>query len=444
MMGFASSKADARVGRNVVVMVLSFVGNYAASFATFPYLTRVLGPTHFGMLAFATAIAAYGTLFTEWGISLSGPRAVITCRHDASHLNALIWSVLGAKMLLCVGATLALALLMALGVGGAAARPVVWVSWLGVLANVCTMYWLFQGLERFKLISSMIFVSRAVTLPLTFWLVRSPQDVTIAAAIQGAGPLVAALFSLTIAKRDGLLRAPAVQWRAVIARITESADMFVATASVTLFGAANAIILTSHSGPYAAGIYAGADKIRTVGALVPMQLSTVLYPRIGHMFAHRKREAARLTVMGAVAISVVSLCGAALMVLLARPISSIVLGAQFVGATNVLRVLALSTVFGNLAYFLGLQVLVPWGASKLRTLVIFVTGCLNVMLALLLVADRAAMGAAISFLVCEALILLAYAVLILRNRRLRRYLSLGARALTKKHTAAAVRGANHA
>lgn len=444
MMRTTPDKVEARVGRNVAVMVLSFVGNYAASFATFPYLTRALGPTHFGMLAFATAIGAYGTLFTEWGISLSGPRAVLLCRSDASRLNELIWSILGAKMLLCVGATLALAMLLALGAGGPAARPVVWVSWLGVIANVCTMYWLFQGLERFRLISSMILVSRAVTLPLTFCLVRSPQDVTIAAAIQGAGPLVAAVFSLWVAKRDGLLRAPSLRWRSVVTRIAESADMFVATASVTLFGAANAVILTSHAGPYAAGIYASADRIRTVSALVPTQLGTVLYPRIGHMFTHRKREAARLTVMGAVAIIVVSVCGAAFLTLLAQPIVSIVLGAQFAGAASVLRVLAVSTVFGNLAYFLGLQVLVPSGASKLRTLVILITGCLNVTLALMLVAGHAAMGAAISFLVCEALIFVVYVALILRSRRLRRYLSLGVRTLTKNRTRAKVRGVDHA
>lgn len=421
---FTNGRSTTHVGRNVVVMVLSLLANYAASFATFPYLARVLGPTHFGLLAFATALTAYGTLLTEWGISLSGPRAVIACRGERASLNALIWSVLGAKALLCVAATLALIVLVAFDVGGPRARPVVAVSWVGVIANVCTLYWLFQGLERFNLIGSMIFVNRAVTLPLTFLLVKAPEDVTIAALIQAAGPVGAALFSVAVAWREGLLHRPALNWSAMLARLTESFDMFVATASVTLFGSANAIILTSLSGPYAAGIYAGADKIRTVCTLVPAQLGAVLYPRIGRMFPNRKREAARLTAWGAAATVVISLCGAAVAVVFAQEIATIVLGKQFTGASNVVRVLALSTILGNLAYFMGLQILVPSGASKMRSIGILISGCLNVIFAVLLVNRYAAMGAAFSFLICEALILATYIGLIVRSRRLRRYLSL--------------------
>ncbi|KND56989.1 Membrane protein involved in the export of O-antigen, teichoic acid lipoteichoic acid [Candidatus Paraburkholderia schumanniana] len=369
------------------------------------------------------AITVYGTLFTEWGINLSEPRAVISCRDDGSRLNELIWSVFGAKVLLCVAVTLVLVVLLAFDIGGAAARPVICLSWLAVVASVCTLYWLFQGLERFKLIGWMIFANRAVTLPLTFLLVRAPHDVAIAAAIQAAGPLIAAVLSLYIAAREGLLRRPTLNWHTVMNRLTESADMFVATASVTL-GAANSIILTSYSGTYAAGIYAAADKIRTVCTLVPSQLGAVLYPRIGRMFRSQKREAARLTAYGAGLIMLMSVCGAALSIVYAEQITSIVLGKQFSGAPDVLRVLALSTVFGNLAYFLGLQILVPSGASTLRSTTIFAAGCLNVIFALPLVREYDAMGAAMSFLACEALIFATYVALIIRSRRLRRYLSL--------------------
>ncbi|MEZ2353951.1 flippase [Caballeronia sp. RCC_10] len=418
------AEGNTRLRRNMALMVLSFVGNYAASFATFPYLTRVLGPAHFGLFAFATAVAAYGALFSEWGMSLAGPRAVIACRDDKARLNALIWSVLGAKTLLYVAATFVFVLLLRAGVGGAAAGPALWVSWLGVTANVLTMHWLFQGMERFKLITFMVLISRAVTLPLTFWLVRSPNDVAIAAAIQAAGPFLAAIFSLYIARRDGLVGSPAISLGAVFARIRESADMFVATASVTLFGAANAIILTSHAGPYAAGIYAGADKIRTVCALVPAQLGMVLYPRIGSLFTRRKREASRLTARGAALTIFVSVCGAAISMCFAGSITSIVLGNDFTGAADVLRVLALSTVSGNLAYFAGLQILVPSGASKLRSVVIFAVGCMSVLMSLSLAQRFGALGAATSCLLCETLILIAYIALIAKSRRLRRYLSL--------------------
>ncbi|WP_144160053.1 flippase [Paraburkholderia sp. BCC1885] len=418
------SRGRSRLGRNVFVMIVTFVGNYLASFATFPYLTRVLGPTHFGILAYAMAIAAYGTLFTEWGFNLSGPKAVVDCRDHPCALNELIWSIAGAKVGLCLMSFVALLALMHFDRHLASSRAVVLLSWLAVIANVFTLYWLFQGLERFYVIAVMVFANRLVTLPLTFLLVHGPDDVAIAATIQAAGPAVGAFLSIGVAWRLGLLKRPDLCWRSICHRLAHGADMFVATASVTLFGAANAIILASLAGPYQVGIYAAADKIKTVGNLVPAQISAVLYPRISRLFKEHKRAAAKLTVIGAIATVVTSIGSVGVFFLLSGPLTRLILGNDFHGASSVLLVLCFSTLFGNLAYFLGLQVLVPFGQSRKRSLVMLSAGCLNIVLAFRFIPGAGAQGAATSFLIAEALILVVYVILIVREPQLRTYFSL--------------------
>src|SRR5215467_14293004 len=134
-----------KVGRNVTIMIVSFVANYLASFATFPYLTRVLGPEQFGVLAYGMALATYGALLTEWGFGLTGPKAVVERIGRAAALNELIWSVTAAKACLCVASFVALALLFAFTPHDPASRDVILLSWLGVLGNVFTLYWFFQG-----------------------------------------------------------------------------------------------------------------------------------------------------------------------------------------------------------------------------------------------------------------------------------------------------------
>jgi O-antigen/teichoic acid export membrane protein len=402
-------------------MVVTFVGNYLASFATFPYLTRVLGPTHFGILAYAMAIAAYGTLFTEWGFNLSGPKAAVECRDRPRALNELIWSVAGAKAGLCVISFAALMVLLQFNHQLAASESVLLLSWLGVVANVFTLYWLFQGLERFYLISAMVFANRLVTLPLTFLLVRGPEDVAIAATIQAAGPAVGAFLSIGIAWYLGLLRWPDISWRSIRQRLAQSADMFAATASVTLFGAANTIILASLAGPYQVGIYVGADKIKTVGNLLPAQISAVLYPRISGLFAENKRAAAKLTVAGAIATLITSAASVIFFFLLSGPLTRLILGGEFHGASPVLLILSFSTVFGNVAYFLGLQVLVPFGETRKRSFVMLGAGCANIALAFAFIPHFGAKGAAMSFLIAEAVILAIYIVSIAREPRMRTY-----------------------
>lgn len=418
------AKNGGRVERNVVVMVISLIGNYAASFATFPYLTRVLGPEHFGVLAYATSIAAYGALFSEWGFSLSGPRAVVACRTNPEKLNELIWSVIGAKALICGACTALLFFLVGFTVDDSASKSAILIAWTGVIANVCTVYWLFQGVERFKLIAVLVFSNRLVTVPLTFVLVRQQGDICTAAAIQAAGPIVAAIVSLAIAKKEGYLGKPVFRILTILRYLRDGVDMFVATASVTLFGAANSIILMHFSGPYAAGVYAGADKIRVVANLVPSQISTVVYPRVERLFKTSKRSASRLIVYGAIATTIVSICAVLVVVVDSHFIVRLVLGKGYDGAASVLVTLGLAAIFGNLAYFIGLQILVPTGASKLRSASILVAGVLNIALSLVMVPRFGAMGAAHAFLISEALIFCLYLMLVFRNSRSKRVLSL--------------------
>ncbi|MDQ7980501.1 flippase [Paraburkholderia sp. SARCC-3016] len=421
--GNAAAHSGARVSRNVAIMIVSFAVNYLASFATFPYLTRMLGPEKFGVLAYGMALAAYGTLLTEWGFGLTGPKAVVERVGRTAALNELIWSVTTAKACLCLVSFAALALLFAFTPHDPTSRDVILLSWLGVFGNVFTLYWFFQGTERFGLIAAMVAINRGVTLPLTFWLVHGPQDVALAAAIQAAGPVVAALLSVVIAWRFGVLRAPQSSWGAVRRQIAEAADAFVANASVSLFGAANTILLKSSAGVYQAGLYAAADKLRTVGNLVPAQLCAVLYPRIAALFARDRASAARLTVLGAVITLAISALCAALFIGWAEPLAHFVLGGEFSGAAPVLALLCGSMVFGNLAYFLGLQVLLPFGAGRSRSRLILATGLLNVAVAFALVPRHGAQGAAAAFLLAQAVLLALYLWSIFADSQRRVYLT---------------------
>jgi PST family polysaccharide transporter len=79
----------------------------------------------------------------------------------------------------------------------------------------------------------------------------------------------------------------------------------------------------------------------------------------------------------------------------------------------------MATVFGNLAYFLGLQVLVPFEAGWRRSRVMLAGGVLNVALACALIPSFGAEGAASAFLIAEAAILAVYLVAIVGTLPLR-------------------------
>ena len=49
---------------------------YVLAFILVPYLIRVLGPLHFGMIAFMQGIMEYFRIFVDFGYSLTAPKAI--------------------------------------------------------------------------------------------------------------------------------------------------------------------------------------------------------------------------------------------------------------------------------------------------------------------------------------------------------------------------------
>ncbi|MEM5314010.1 flippase [Paraburkholderia sp. JHI869] len=408
-----------RLGRNLFAMVAWQVGNYLVPLATFPYLTRILGPTNFGILGFASAIAVYGVLWTDWGFNLSGPRAIVECHGNKVAINHLIWSTIFAKALLCLVSLLVLGVAMRFDRHAAAALPVVLMSWIAVVSNVFTLNWVLQGLERFSLFAAVSLVGRFATLPLIFVFVKSADDIAIAAAIQAFAPCLTGLFSLLMVRSLGLLGPPGRAWRSALRRLVQGADMFLSTISVSLFGVTNTVLLATLNGPYQVGLYAAADRIKTVGNMVPAQINTVLYPRVSALMLDRPSSAAKLTALGAAATLAITGVGVLAVIALSGYVTSVILGRGFAEAAPVLTLLCLATMFGNLAYLLGLQVLVPFAHSKLRSIVMLLAGILNIGLSFALIPRFGARGAAWAFLIAEAVIFAVFVLVIARSSRMR-------------------------
>jgi O-antigen/teichoic acid export membrane protein len=186
-------KMRATIRRSFIAMLLWQVGNYAVPLATFPYLTRVLGPTQFGALSLAVALMTYASVLVDWGVNLSGPAAIVQRRDDPGALSELVWSTIAAKALLCIFSFALLGIYIASSSRLHQFAPVALCAWLSVIGNVFSMNWLFQGLERFASFATVSLAGRFLTLPFIFVFVKGPGDCWAAAAVRSAAAILACL-----------------------------------------------------------------------------------------------------------------------------------------------------------------------------------------------------------------------------------------------------------
>ncbi|CAG9171937.1 oligosaccharide flippase family protein [Cupriavidus pampae] len=255
-------------------------GNYLFPLLLLPFLGHKLGVREFGVLAYCQALAQYLILLTDYGHNLSATRVVSLRRDDPTAVATVFSATMLAKLLLLLGA----ALLMGIALLGMPDLREHWAilaaAFVGVVANAITPIWLYQGLERMKVLVLPNFVAKATSLICVLLWVRAPGDAALAALGISMGTVILAATALWGVMRGRLAVLIGVSWAAVMASLRDGFPMFLSLVLVSFYVNFNTILLNHFHGPEAVGQFSMADKIRIAGQTIFTVLGTAFYPRI--------------------------------------------------------------------------------------------------------------------------------------------------------------------
>jgi polysaccharide transporter, PST family len=402
------------VTQNAVAMLGTQVATYAFPLATIPYLARVLGPVHWGLVAFAQALGLYLSMFVEFGFNLSATRRIARNRDDMRQIEQIVAGVMGAKVFLAI---LCFAILLIVQRCVSSFQHYGIILWAGALSGIgqgFSMLWFYQGLERMKTPAVMDMLGKGVAAAGIFLLVHRQQDAWKVLGLQCLCNWGATVILLVMTYRDVRACWPTI----LTARraLRDSAAMFLFRSSVSLYTTANALILGAVSTPIAVGFYSGAERL--VKALLNLlsPLSQSLYPRLNRLLATDRIGAVSLARLSLIVMTVSGffLC---LLVLIAAPlITRIVLGPGYGAAVPVMRVLSLLLPAIAVSTVLGIQWMLPLGMEALYNKIIISAGFLNLALALAWASHWQQMGMAYSVVVSEYLVTIAVCVVLVRRK----------------------------
>src|ERR1700682_1222961 len=378
------------------------IASYLVPLVTIPYLARVLGATGWGLVAFAQAFGAWVALVGEYGFSLSATREVARHRDNRDKLTHILAGVLGAKLLLAT-VSIIFAIAARWWVPIFREHPaLLWAGMSWALAQVFSMMWYFQGIERMRLLASLDISAKALATTAIFLLVRRPGDAWRVLAIQGCGFWVSSAISLVLVYRQLPFRIPTLA--SVREALRMGWSMFLFRGSVSLYTPGNAFILGLFVSPQFVGYYAGAEKISRafLGLLNP--ISQTLYPRLSHLAYHAQNRAAHLA---RISITVMGVGGAVIGLFvfwLAPLLVRLILGNGFEPSVAVLRVLSLLVplvAFGNV---FGIQWMLPRGLDLAFNRLVLFAGLINLSLALILAPLHTDLGMAWAVVIAETFV----------------------------------------
>ncbi|MCA3182478.1 oligosaccharide flippase family protein [Cupriavidus sp.] len=377
-------------------------GNYLFPLVLLPFLGHKLGVREFGVLAYCQALAQYLILLTDYGHNLSATRLVSLRRDDPAAVAAVFSATMAAKLLL----TTAAALLF----GGALwwapelreHRAILGAAFVGVVANAVTPIWLYQGLERMKVLVLPNFASKAVSLACVVTWVRSPGDAALAALGISVGTAILAIVALWGVWRGRLAALVRVPAAAAIASLRDGFPMFLSLVLVSFYVNFNAILLNHFHGPVAVGQFSMADKIRIAGQTIFTVVGTAFYPRISQY--HIADPSAARALMRRAMVVVFALSGAMFVAieLFAGVGVRMWLGEPFHDTILLLRMEAVLLPLTSVAFIFGNLGLMASGRHRAVRNIYAAVTVMHLLYAVPFVMYMGARGTVISVLITEA------------------------------------------
>jgi PST family polysaccharide transporter len=386
--------------------------NYILPLLTLPYLVRVLGPEKFGIIAFAQAFVQYFVVATDYGFNLSATRDVAVHRDDAERLGQIVSAVMAIKLALLLAGAIILSALVSTIPEFRHEWSLYLVVYVAVIGTTLFPTWLFQGLERMREITWMNMAGRAITTASIFIFVRGPQDFVIAAGLQSAPVLIAAVPAWLAMRKTGTVRWITPGKRAITEQLEHGWHVFLSTAAINVYTSSNTFVLGLIAGPVAVGYFSAANKLIQAiqGLMTP--ITQTLYPHISKLAAQSKdralgfiRKMLRYLALVGIGISLAVLVGAG-------PIVHLVLGQRYNHAVVILRFLAFLPFLIVLSNVYGIQTMLTLGMNKTFSRILVTSAAFNFIIVIPLTWRFAADGTAISMLATEIFVTITMGVIL--------------------------------
>jgi O-antigen/teichoic acid export membrane protein len=377
------------LGRKSLLIMISRILSAGLSFIGLYFITRYLGPEIYGSISFTLALIGTFNVVADLGLNTAHIKRVSEGQNIADCVSTFIV----AKIFL-IGLMVVTTLLSILA----------WTWWMGndlpagslSIVFVFIAYFIFIDLGQIAIVTfdARIQSARSQLIHLLEPLSRVPMVVII--SLIGLGALQLAYTYLIgggFLAVGGLLlmNRSRFRWRRpTLLRSYISFALPLAAVAImsTLATNLDKILLGSFSTETTVGLYAAAQSILGLMAIIGTAINTLVFPTFSKYHSTGNIRGIRnMTVVAERYILLLALPAVMVIVLLPTEVSIILLGPQFVGSGGPMRFLAVSVLM-NMLNGLYLNQVNAMNRPDLTAKIVLISVCVNITLLLLLIPTR--------------------------------------------------------
>ena len=391
----------ARVINNSAALLVLDILTKAVPLVVFPAVVRALGPTAYGKVGFATAVAGFFGLLASPGFTTYAAREAAK---DEGRVGFLVQHVLGARIAFGL---LSYALLIVFALTFAprdfTTRLLIVLSGLVFLVSSVDVQWVFTARSRMWMVALRGAVGQLIYGGLILAFIRRPSDAWIVPAA-GVLSLVAGTLLIWLpARREYRIPWPVISpsvWRSFL---PVCLIMGFASMMSMIYDQIDTVMLRYMRSERELGLYVASYSMMTISMSFAFILGQVFFPLLSQTTGQdRENEQRYLGWLWQASI------GLALPIatggfILAEPLTRFVLGSQYTGAAALFRWLTLTIVAGSLASYFGSQ-LIPIGREKKYLTAVAAGAVANIVLNLFLIPPYGAIAAAFTTAISQSVV----------------------------------------
>ncbi|GGZ92241.1 flippase [Ignatzschineria ureiclastica] len=404
--------------RNAFALLTMQAINYLVPLITLPYLTRTLGVDQYGALNLSLSLIQYGMLFINFGFNLSATQYIAQHRDQPQLISKAFWETVLSKSLLFFIACFALTIITLTIESFYEIRWIIFILFIQLLSIAIDPLWFFQGIEKLEKVSFIGSLIRFLNIPLLILFVHTPNDVEIAALIQGGILLIAAIINMIFVQREHIITFVKLHQLKIIQALKHSLPLFIGAAAISLYNTSTPIILGLVSDYDQVGIYSASFRVQVAAIGVFTVLGQVIYPRVNHLFATDIDAAYLFIKKLMIYMFPILLISSLLFYFLVPMLAPRILGEEFKESAETLKIMAPMLFLIPYSVVFAHNLLLPLGYQRIYYLVPLIIGLFHLVYSSFLSHYYGAIGASYSILITEIITLIVLASYVLRHTKI--------------------------
>ena len=386
---------------NFIMNVILQISAFIFPLITFPYVSRILGPSGTGNVSFATSIVTYFALFAQLGIPTYGIRATARVRDDKKLLSKTVQEIFIINAVMCVLAYFVFFVVLNLVPKMYNDKVLFIIISSTILFNSVGMDWLYKGLEKYTYITFVSIIFKFIALILMLVCVHHKNDYVIYGAIS----IFAASASNICNLVHKLIYIKPIFNYEFTKHFRPIMIFFAMSCATTIYTNLDTVMLGFMKDNVEVGYYNAAIKIKNVLLGVVTSLGTVLLPRASYyiennMYSEFKRIAGKA--LNFVVLISFPLC--LYFILFAKEGVLFLSGDAYTEAILPMQILMPTLIFIGLTNIMGIQMLIPLGKEKVVLYSEISGAIVDLAINTVLIPIMASSGAAIGTLVAEMVV----------------------------------------